>query len=115
MNKHSLVMFAPYLPLQLVRREQNSAFPCRMRVFHFNACELRQDLLFVSSHFQLPFSFVRTDNLEDNQNTEKETLFDLTAESLKKLMLAAIYMHQEITLLPLSLAVSKCLFRALWT
>lgn len=96
-NKHSLVMFAPNLPLQCVRQERSSASLCRMRAFHFNVCELRQNLLFVSSHFQLPFSFVRTDNLEDNQNTRKETLFDLTAKSLKKLMFAAIYMHREIT------------------
>lgn len=75
-------MFAANLLLQYVRQEQSSASLCRMRAFHFNVCELRWNLLFVSSHFQLPFSFVWTDNIEDNQNTEKETLFDLTAKSL---------------------------------
>lgn len=108
-------MFAPNLAQQPARQQQSSASPCRMHDFHFNVCELRQDLLFVSSHFQLPFSFVRTDSLEDNQNTKLETLFDLTAKSRKKLIFTAIYMHWDITLLPLSLNVSKCLFQALWT
>lgn len=70
MNKHSLVIYAPNLPQQPTRQEQSSALPCRMHAFHFNVYEPRQDLLLAFLHFQLPFSFVRADNLEDNQNTE---------------------------------------------